>query len=169
MAAHILNRQPVTSPLGHDLTMISVDTDNELQQLITDVFLRRAMDEHGVGLDDIQLIIPIHKGPFGIANMNQTMAQLIRLPAFKHHPWVVGDRVIQCRNNYTNRVMNGDIGRIVAISNEAITIHFHGRDIAFDSTDMLDIQLAYAVSIHKFQGSETPIIILPIIKQWGFL
>ena len=101
LAAHILNRQPVTSPLGHDLTMISVDTDNELQQLITDVFLRRAMDEHGVGLDDIQLIIPIHKGPFGIANMNQTMAQLIRLPAFKHHPWVVGDRVIQCRNNYT--------------------------------------------------------------------
>ena len=168
LASHILNRQPVSSPLGHDLTMISVDTDNELEQLITDVFLRRAMDEHGVGLDDIQLIIPIHKGPFGISNMNQTMAQLIRLPAFKHHPWVVGDRVIQCRNNYTNRVMNGDIGRIVAISNEAITIHFHGRDIAFDSTDMLDIQLAYAVSIHKFQGSEAPIIILPIIKQWGF-
>ena len=64
--------------------------------------------------------------------------------------------------------MNGDIGFIRSITNDSIKIQFHHDTIEFEPTDMQDIQLAYAVSIHKFQGSEAPIIILPIVKQWGF-
>ncbi|MBL6723385.1 MAG: AAA family ATPase [Candidatus Margulisbacteria bacterium] len=168
LASHILNRAPIDGPLGDDITIKHIESEAMLEAEITDVFLNKAMGEHGVTLDDIQLLIPIHKGQFGIANVNQRMAQSIRLPQFSHHQWAVGDRVIQCRNNYTKRVMNGDIGCITAIGSEAITIAFNGREMAFDSTDMLDIQLAYAVSIHKFQGSEAPVVILPIIKQWGF-
>ena len=64
--------------------------------------------------------------------------------------------------------MNGDIGYIRSITNDAIHIQFHHDTIEFEPADMQDIQLAYAVSIHKFQGSEASIIILPIVKQWGF-
>ncbi len=167
LAHHILTRESIPSRLGDDLTMIHTSSDDELEMMLLDLFLNKVTADHQVHLNDIQLIVPIHKGRFGISNLNQTIAQEVR-PSMSYSPWVVGDRVIQCRNNYSKRVMNGDIGFIRSITNDSIKIQFHHDTIEFEPTDMQDIQLAYAVSIHKFQGSEAPIIILPIVKQWGF-
>jgi len=167
LAHHILTRESVPSRLGDDLTLIHTNSDDELEMMLLDLFLNKVTADHQVHLNDIQLIVPIHKGRFGISNLNQTIAQEVRPPK-SYSPWVVGDRVIQCRNNYSKRVMNGDIGFIRSITNDSIKIQFHHDTIEFEPTDMQDIQLAYAVSIHKFQGSEAPIIILPIVKQWGF-
>jgi exodeoxyribonuclease V alpha subunit len=168
LAACILKHQPVHAPLGNDLTQLSVTSEDDLEATLMDVFLNRAIAEYGVALGDIQMIVPIHKGRFGISSINQRIAQHLRLPQFKHHLWVVGDRVIQCRNNYAKRIMNGDIGVIQSLSNETVTVQFDASTVVLETSDMHDVQLAYAVSIHKFQGSEAPIVILPIIKQWGF-
>tara|TARA_A100001015_G_scaffold220825_1_gene248479 strand:- start:126 stop:2180 length:2055 start_codon:yes stop_codon:yes gene_type:complete len=168
LAQHILTRSKLTHPLGDDCTFIHTANDDELDMKLMSLYIHDITKHHQVTIHDVQMIVPIHKGRFGIRNLNQEIANHIRSQGHFGQSWVVGDRVIQCRNNYTKRVMNGDIGFIESIESDKIQIRFHSDLVDFDSTDMQDIQLAYAVSIHKFQGSEAPIIIMPIVKQWGF-
>ncbi len=74
---------------------------------------------------------------------------------------------MQIRNNYDKEVFNGDIGRIVTIDTESqeVTISFDGRTVAYDYADLDEIVLAYAVSVHKSQGSEYPAVVIPILTQ----
>ena len=102
LAHHILTRESIPSRLGDDLTMIHTNSDDELEMMLLDLFLNKVKADHQVHLNDIQLIVPIHKGRFGITNLNQTIAKDIRPPK-SYSPWVVGDRVIQCRNNYSKK------------------------------------------------------------------
>ena len=168
LSCNILKREPIPIELGDDFTMVDIKGDDLLEPTIMQLFTDQIIHNHNVTIHDIQILVPIHKGRFGISNLNQKIAQHIRFDGTQHHPWVVGDRVIQCRNNYSKRVMNGDIGLIESIASDQISIRFHSDLVQFEPSDMQDIQLAYAVSIHKFQGSEAPIIIMPIVKQWGF-
>ena len=75
------------------------------------------------------------------------------------------DKVMQIRNNYDKDVFNGDIGTIVNINMEdrELIVNFDGRQVAYDATDLDELVLAYATSIHKSQGSEYPIVIIPIL------
>ena len=77
------------------------------------------------------------------------------------------DKVMQIRNNYDKEVFNGDIGRIRAIAWESreIIVSIDGRDIAYDFGDLDEIVPAYAISVHKSQGSEYPVVIIPIVTQ----
>jgi exodeoxyribonuclease V alpha subunit len=78
-----------------------------------------------------------------------------------------GDKVMQIRNNYDKDVYNGDIGRIAAIDREEqeVTVNFDGKLVAYDFSELDEIILAYATSIHKAQGSEYPVVIIPILIQ----
>jgi exodeoxyribonuclease V alpha subunit len=79
----------------------------------------------------------------------------------------VGDKVMQIKNNYDKEVFNGDIGRIRRIEqeNQEVLISFDGKDVPYDYTDLDEIVLAYAVSVHKSQGSEYPAVIMPVLTQ----
>ena len=79
----------------------------------------------------------------------------------------VNDKVMQIRNNYDKEVFNGDIGRIIRIDTELqeLTITFDGRSVTYDYADLDELVLAYAVSVHKAQGSEYPCVVIPLLTQ----
>ena len=119
---------------------------------------------------DVQVLAPMHKGVAGVANLNATLqgalnphARGLRGPAAEYRP---GDKVIQLRNNYDKNLFNGDIGTVKSIDGVAGTLdaEFDGERHTFDRGEFGDLGLAYAISIHKSQGSEYPVVILPLLK-----
>ena len=79
----------------------------------------------------------------------------------------IGDKVIQTRNNYDKNVFNGDMGiiRAIAADSSGLTIEFSGETIEYTKGELSEVQLAYCISIHKSQGSEYPVVIIPLLKQ----
>jgi exodeoxyribonuclease V alpha subunit len=114
------------------------------------------------------------RGVVGTRNFNQVLQQLINPPS-PDKPEItrggntlrVGDRVIQLKNDYDKEVFNGDLGVVAAIdtTEQEVIIQFDGRDVTYDYADLNEVNLAYAISIHKSQGSEYPVVILPLYLQ----
>ena len=123
--------------------------------------------------DDIQCLSPMHRGDIGNIELN-TMIQDLWNPSergkLEMRGFRVGDRVIQTRNNYDLEIFNGDIGKIISInkSDGEATILFpddnnpEGKVVVVDETDFNDLMLSYSVSIHKAQGSEFPVVVIPL-------
>ncbi len=129
---------------------------------------------HKFGLDpvrDIQVLTPMHKGLLGAENLNRALQERLNPGATALVKGQVGfrvhDKVMQVRNNYDKEVFNGDIGTIASIDSELreLIISFDGRTVPYDFMDMDEIVLAYAISVHKSQGSEYPAVILPVTTQ----
>jgi len=122
-------------------------------------------------VNDIQVLSPMHKGMVGAANLNAQLQQRLNPSGegivFGAGTYRVGDKVMQIRNDYDKNVFNGDIGRIVSINRETreLGVDFDGRRVAYDFTEMDEVALAYAVSVHKAQGSEFPAVIMPVLTQ----
>ena len=121
-------------------------------------------------INDVQVLAPMHKGVAGVSNLNlQLQAALnprhagLRTAAGEFRP---GDKLIQLRNNYDMGVFNGDIGAIVSIDPEAgsLVADFDGERHQFARGDLADVALAYCISIHKSQGSEYPVVVVPLLK-----
>jgi exodeoxyribonuclease V alpha subunit len=120
---------------------------------------------------DVQVLAPMHRGVAGISNLNQALQAALN-PNARGVPlggarFQVGDKVIQLRNNYDLGLFNGDLGRVAAVNPHAGTLaaRFDGELIEFDRAALGDLATAYAISIHKSQGSEFPIVVIPLIKQ----
>ncbi|MGD0886391.1 MAG: ATP-dependent RecD-like DNA helicase [Thermodesulfovibrionales bacterium] len=122
-------------------------------------------------IDDIQVLTPMHRGVVGASNLNTELQKCLNPSAdeFTRGGKVlkVGDKVMQIRNNYDKEVFNGDIGRITRIDREEqeIVVNYGGRAVPYDYPDLDEIVLAYAVSVHKSQGSEYPVVVIPIMTQ----
>ena len=118
---------------------------------------------------DIQVLTPMQRGVVGAANLNQMLQQAVNPGEEGLRRGGVmfraGDKVMQVRNNYEKEVFNGDIGVIVNLNPEdrELLIRFDGREILYDVTELDEIVLAYATTIHKSQGSEYPIVVMPIM------
>lgn len=117
---------------------------------------------------DIQVLTPMHNGPLGTKALN-TMMQNILNPRGQelrrgYHVFRVGDKVMQTKNNYDKNVFNGDVGFIKSVNPEDVemVVEIDGRDIEYDSDDLNEIMIAYAITIHKSQGSEYKAIVMPI-------
>ena len=122
-------------------------------------------------ITDIQVVTPMHKGPVGTMQLNQ-MLQAALNPQDASNKGFAGrfhirDKVMHLRNNYQKEVFNGEIGTVSEIDPEAglMWVVFDNRRISYDEGDIDELALAYAISVHKSQGSEYPIVILPIVTQ----
>jgi exodeoxyribonuclease V alpha subunit len=122
-------------------------------------------------VDEIQVLTPMHKGTVGAGNLNSRLQASLNPGeggiVRGERTYRDNDKVMQIRNNYDKEVFNGDIGRIAGIQWEdrAVTITFDEREVVYDFSDLDEIVPAYAISVHKSQGSEYPVVIIPIVTQ----
>ncbi len=123
---------------------------------------------------DVQVLSPMTRGEIGTRNLNQVLQALVNPPNLNKRELVrgssilrEGDRIIQKVNDYTREVFNGDLGIIEAIDLEeqATIVRYDQRSVTYDLADLNEIALAWAVTIHKSQGSEYPVVILPMFMQ----
>jgi exodeoxyribonuclease V alpha subunit len=120
---------------------------------------------------DIQVMTPMHKGVIGVSNLNIELQKRLNpegpYVTYGSRIFRLGDKVMQIVNNYEKEVFNGDIGWVVRIDQEEkeLTVEFDSRVISYDYSELDELVLAYAISVHKSQGSEYPAIILPVATQ----
>ena len=122
-------------------------------------------------VDDIQVLTPMHRGIIGAANLNAELQKHLN-PSTNElirggTSLKVGDKVMQIRNNYNKEVFNGDIGRISKIDREEqeVVVDYDGKTVRYEYSELDEIVLAYAVSVHKSQGSEYQVVVMPVLTQ----
>lgn len=118
--------------------------------------------------DDIQVLAPMHRGIVGIQNLNEVLQRaLLDRSSEVGKTFLVGDKVIQTKNNYEKNIFNGDLGRVESVDklNQRLVVNFDLGPVLLEKEDQADLAHAYAISIHKAQGSEFPLIILPLVNQ----
>jgi len=156
----------------NDFYFIRQEDPQKVLEIILELTKTRIPRRFGFDpVDDIQVLTPMHKGVVGAENLNielqKTLNPVQDGVVRGNRNFRVNDKVMQIRNNYNKEVFNGDIGRITGIRPEKyeVVVTFDGRDVAYEFSDLDEIVLAYAVSVHKSQGSEYPAVVIPILTQ----
>ena len=117
---------------------------------------------------DIQLLCPMRKGIIGTEHLNSRLQETLNPAGIpregRQHRLYVGDKIMQIRNNYDKEVFNGDLGIVFSIDSdeENVEVDFEGRKVLYETADLNEIVLAYAITVHKSQGSEFPCVIIPL-------
>jgi exodeoxyribonuclease V alpha subunit len=123
-------------------------------------------------IQDIQVLCPMQRGGCGVVSLNVSLQQALN-KNIEHsiqkygQRYAVGDKVMQIENNYDKEVYNGDLGVIkdIDFEEQELAITYEGKDVRYDFNELDEITLAYAISIHKSQGSEYPVVVIPITMQ----
>lgn len=147
------------------------DPEKAVQQIVT-MAVHRIPAKFGFDpMSDIQILTPMNRGECGVTNLNIALQGVLN---GGDKPTVhigdrllkLGDRVMQTVNNYELNVYNGDMGRIKSIvRDKEVVVDFDGRAVPYAPSDLGQLVLSYAVTVHKSQGSEFPCVIMPIMKQ----
>ncbi len=143
----------------------------EAARTITELVAEKLPRYYRTPASEIQVLTPMQRGAAGAANLNQALQEAVNPGGeglrrggflFKAH-----DKVMQIRNNYDKEVFNGDIGTVesVDLENRELTVLFDERHVTYDVTELDELVLAYAATIHKAQGSEYPIVVIPILMS----
>ena len=181
--AHRVNSgmEPVTSAAGKsgagkdelpDFFFIEREEPEEILGVIKEVVARRLPGRFGVDpIRDVQLLTPMHRGILGAQNLNVELQALLNptgaVITRGGRTFRVGDKVMQVRNNYDLEVFNGDLGSIAAVDDEGrqVRVRVDGREVLYEQSDLDELVLGYACTIHKSQGSEYPVVVIPLHTQ----
>lgn len=165
--AHLINQGEFPELSGNsDFKFREEETPEKILEAIVELITEKLPRFHR--FDDIQVLSPMKRGLIGTENLNVVLQKVLNpsiTPLSRMgRTFHVGDKVMQIRNDYEKLVFNGDVGRILTIdlSGQILSVSFDDRKVEYQFSEMDDLVLAYAVSIHKYQGSECPCVIIPI-------
>ena len=176
--AHRINKgqlPELNRPPGGELSdfyFINQEDPEKVAELIVDLVRNHIPRRFGFNpLSDIQVLSPMHKGTAGAANLNILLQAALNSETAcvqrGERRFLLGDKVMQTRNNYEKDVYNGDIGCICYLNTEdrELTVRYDDRNVLYAFDELDDILPAYAISVHKSQGSEYRAVVLPILTQ----
>lgn len=174
--AHRVNKgllPNLTPKEGSDFYFVEAEPGDDIIEKIITMVKERIPKRFGLHpINDIQLLCPMQRGGAGARSLNTELQKVLNPRSSEGiakfgQLFAVGDKVMQTENNYDKEVYNGDIGIIISINvqDQELTIDFYDKAVTFDYTDLDQISLAYATTIHKSQGSEYPAVIIPITMQ----
>lgn len=172
MSAHAINKGvfPDTSNGKHtDFFFIQQDDPEQAVDTIVKLVKERLPNAYKRPTSDIQVLTPMQRGVVGAANLNMALQTVLNPGQVSlnrsGYSFRQGDRVMQLRNNYDKEVFNGDLGYIERVDMEDRTLFvcFDGRTVEYDVSELDELTLAYATTIHKSQGSEYPIVVMPVL------
>lgn len=170
-AHKINNGQPpdIDNVPNSDFFFISALEPEEVLSEIVSLVTTRVPKKFGFNsIDQIQVLAPMRKGVIGTENLNEVLQKALNPKIeslFAHgRKFLLGDKVMQIRNDYKRGVFNGDIGIVSKINPQAqeLVVTIDEREVIYEFSDLDELVLAYAVSIHKYQGSECPCVIIPV-------
>jgi exodeoxyribonuclease V alpha subunit len=153
-----------------DFFVIQRRDPDEAARTVLELVTERIPKRFGVSpRDDVQVLTPMHRGPVGTMALNKALQASLnpRGPAIERRglPYRVGDKVMQTKNDHDNDVYNGDLGVIARVepNDEKLVVRFDDREVVYEDSDIDLLTLAYATSIHKSQGSEYPVVVVPLL------
>ncbi len=159
-------------PRHHDVHFIRAESPEQCIEVVCNLCKNVLPKTMGINPQtDLQILAPLHRGVGGIGNLNDQIRDSINPTGATHVVGSMlfreGDKVIQTRNNYDKDVFNGDLGVIQKVDsiNGVLEIDFEGKRITYERMEVTDLQPAYAISVHKSQGSEYPVVVFPLLKQ----
>lgn len=174
MNAHAINAgQFPDIKNGHDTDFFFINQEDadEIVKLIIGLVRDRLPKTYGYPAKEIQVLTPMQRGTVGAGNLNIELQKALNPSSASlargGYTFRQGDKVMQIRNNYDKNVFNGDIGYITAVdtTERTLSITFDNRVVEYDITELDEIVLAYAVTIHKSQGSEFPVVVMPVTMK----
>lgn len=170
--SHLINQgsfPDLTPNSESDFFFISKESPEEIQEAILTLVTDRLPRKYRLHpIDEIQVLSPMKKGVVGIENLNDVLQEKMNPQKeailSMGRKFALNDKVMQIRNNYKKEVYNGDIGRVVECDPVEMTLHvrFDQKVVNYEFSELDELQLAYAVSVHKYQGSECPCVIIPL-------
>jgi exodeoxyribonuclease V alpha subunit len=175
--AHLINqgKYPVFSQGSGDFFFFPAEDAEKAADWIIEIDTERIPQKFGFdAIQDIHVLAPIYRGPAGVIALNDRLQEKLNpsSPSKSERrlfgtTFRLGDKVMQTQNNYDKDIYNGDIGFIQGMDmiEQTLTVDFDGRIAAFEWSEVDQLTLAYVVSVHKAQGSEFPVIVMPVVTQ----
>lgn len=168
--AHIINagRLPDLRKQYSDFVFYELNDDTSITQKILDLCTKDLPHESFDVLKDVQVLSPMHRFLCGVENLNLMLQERLNPKKnqdelkYSSQTFRVGDKVMHIRNNYQKNVFNGDIGFIQDINNEKLTVDYFDHIVTYEKNELNELTLAYASSVHKSQGSEYKVVIIPL-------
>ena len=168
--AHRINQgqMPYLSDKGSDFLFASEEDTEKAADLIVNL-CSKVLPRKGINIEDIQVLTPMRRGEVGSVKLNQRLQEALNsnILSLKYGgtDYKIGDKVMQIRNNYEKAVFNGDIGFITSVDTDSdeLTVNFDDREVVYDTSELSELTLAYATTIHKSQGSEFPYVVMPLM------
>jgi len=174
--AHRINQgamPELTAPEGSDFFFVQADEPEDAARKLLAVISSRVPARFGFDpVRDVQVLCPMNRGSLGARTLNIELQRTLNPPGpirVERFGWTFcpGDKVMQVANDYDRDVFNGDLGLITGIDMEegALTVSFEGRAVEYGFGELDELVLAYATTIHKAQGSEYPVVVIPLATQ----
>ncbi len=174
--AHRINQgqlPELTSPDGSDFYFVEAAEPEDATRKLLAVVRDRVPARFGLDpVRDVQVLCPMNRGSLGARTLNIELQQVLNPPGeqrVERFGWTYGpgDKVMQVTNDYERDVFNGDLGIVTTLDMEdgALTVSFEGREVEYGFGELDELALAYATTIHKAQGSEYPVVVIPLMTQ----